>query len=103
MALANKLQHLEKYAELPPRIKITELRDERGYQIVYCKRITTQHGPAIVIHFLNEGVKGSTFLPKRFVNYLSDEDIEEISTSSKFKFYCVGMIKRSPDIKIWKE
>lgn len=103
MALQDKLTSLEKFSELPPRVKISELRDERGYNIVFAKKINTQHGLAVVIHFMKDGVKVSTFLPKRFVDTLTDDDITEIDTSKSFKFYCVGMSGRSPDIKIWKE
>ena len=52
----------------------------RLYPIIHAKRINTKYGPTVLLSIRDSDEKlVEIFLPKRYANVVSDEDIEKIN------------------------
>ena len=64
-------------------ISISSLVINRLYPIVHVKRINTKYGPTVLLSLRNSDEKlVLIFLPKRYANVVSDEDMEKINSRS---------------------
>jgi len=65
-------------------INISELDTDKTYLIVSAKRITTNFGPTthLTIHDSDSAAALQIFLPKRYSEVISDDDIDKINKNS---------------------
>ena len=65
-------------------INIVELDTDKKYPILSAKRITTKFGPTahLTIHDSDSAAALQIFLPKRYTEVISDDDIDEINKNS---------------------
>ena len=63
-------------------ININELHTDKKYPIVSAKRITTKFGQTthLTIHDSDSAAALEIFLPKRYSEVISDDDIDKIRT-----------------------
>ena len=98
--LLDELSALEKY-EGPPKFSCKDLTAAEGYPIVSMKRMDTKFGPAVVAEIVMPGGEaGITFLPQRFVDNLTNTQIEKINKGG-YKMRCSGMTGRSTNIQFF--
>jgi len=66
-------------------VNISSLILNRPYPIVRAKRINTKYGPTVLpsIRDVDEKLV-DIFLPKRYANVVSDEDLEKINSRSVY-------------------
>ncbi|XP_054260671.1 uncharacterized protein LOC129003999 [Macrosteles quadrilineatus] len=104
MALAAKLNTLEKGPYLP-KIDVSALTNKEGYSIVAGRAVNTKYGASIVldIHVPEKSADFCIFLPKRFSEALSSDELKEIAESKAYRVQYLGMSGNSPNIKIWKQ
>ena len=74
-------------------IRIDTLEIDRGYPVVYARRLKTQYGETVLLTLqMGEGeqnVRG--YMPKRYAECFVDTDIEEINNSIKqYKLFYRG-------------
>lgn len=91
------LAGLEKY-EGPPKYSCKELTHPEGYPITAMRRMDTKYGASIVAEIIMPGGEAAvTFLPQRFVDNLTNSQIE-LFNSGNFKMKCTGMTGRSINV-----
>lgn len=84
------------------RLKLDTLTDEAGY-FVKSARIfhNLTYGLSIIVTVLVDGEEMVGFLPKRYANYFTPEQVDLLG-SGIHKIRCVGMVYNSPNLKISK-
>ncbi|KAG8265450.1 hypothetical protein J6590_094429, partial [Homalodisca vitripennis] len=104
MDLSSKLTSLEKQGEIQPKISIKELTRKSGYKILEARKVHTKFDRmAVMLVIEQDGSKTAvTFLPARFERCLNEEDLQEMTTSKKFRVRCSGSNGLSADVRIWK-
>jgi len=65
-------------------INISELDTDKKYPIISAKRITTKFGPTVLltIHDSDSAAALQIFLPKRYSEVISDDDIDKRNKNS---------------------
>lgn len=104
MSLASKLKFLQK-GEDTQKYSIKELVDPAGYSILSLRRVDTRFNhPAILVEIeLENEEKAVTFLPNRFVEELTDEDLKTITEAKSYRLRCLDPSGVSPEVLIWDE
>ena len=66
-------------------ISINSLIMNRPYPIVQAKRVNTMYGPTVLLSLRDSNEKlVQIFLPKRYANVVTDEDMEKINSRSMY-------------------
>jgi len=74
-------------------IRIDTLEIDRGYPVVYARRLNTQYGETILLTLqMGEGEQNvRVYMPKRYAECFADTDIEKINNSVKlYKLFYRG-------------
>lgn len=70
-------------------VRISSLDADRRYEIRHAEKVTTKFGPSVALEIKESPFNIlKVFLPKRYTNCFSDEDISEIN-SQRVKLYLV--------------
>jgi len=103
MSLTSKLNTLHEAAEETPKIPIKELTSKAGYRIVAARRVETRFRTASILLEIDREEDGPaiTFLPNRFVNTLTEEDLSEITEAGDYRVCCTDSSGNSPSVRIW--
>lgn len=103
MSLTYKLTTLHEAAEEIPKVSIRELTSKAGYSIVAARRVETRFKtPSILLEIdREEDGPAITFLPNRFVNTLTDEDLSDITDAGDYRVCCTDSSGNSPSVRIW--
>lgn len=103
MDLSAKLAVCEVAAPSIPSIPVRDLLEPA--KIVGARRVPTRFNrPAIMLEVvLTGGERRVTFLPARFDNVISDEDLAVMAASKDFSVKCTGVVGRSPSVSIFKQ
>jgi len=98
--LLEQLSALEVHSE-PEKVSCRDLTAPEGYPILSVKRVSSRFGAAIAVDIVMPGGETAvTFLPHRFVNKLTDLQIEQLNKGG-FRLRCSGMTGRSINVKIY--
>lgn len=98
--MLQELATLEVY-DGPSKVPCKDLTAAEGYPINSMKRTETKYGPSIMIEIvMPEGETAITFLPRRFVDQLTNQQIDRFNKGG-FKIRCTGMTGRSPNVKFF--
>ena len=63
-------------------VRIDTLEIDRGYRVVFARRLTTQYGETVLLTLQKEGEQNvRVYMPKRYAECFEDTDIEEINNS----------------------
>jgi hypothetical protein len=95
MSLAQKFVE----ASACPTVKIWSLDAEKPYQITHAQRVGTQFGPTVLLTIQESelGLK-KLFLPRRYSEVITDEDIERFNQGKLSLIYndvCVCVSRRT--------
>ena len=73
-------------------VRIDTLEIDRGYPVVFARRLTTQYGETILLTLqMGDGGNIRIYMPKRYAEYFEDTDIEDINNSVKlYKLFYRG-------------
>jgi hypothetical protein len=64
-------------------MSVDSLQTDRPYSIIRAERIATRYGPSVVLSLLDSLDRViRVFIPKRFYSSFSDENIDQINSSS---------------------
>ncbi|KAG8328868.1 hypothetical protein J6590_099783 [Homalodisca vitripennis] len=93
MELSTKLSSLEKHGEPTPKMAIKELTRKAGYRILEAKKVDTKFDRKAVMLLVEvDSTKTAvTFLPVRFEKTLDDSDLQEMTSSKRYKVRCTGV------------
>ncbi|KAG8319603.1 hypothetical protein J6590_088389 [Homalodisca vitripennis] len=93
MELSLKLSSLEKHGEPTPKMAIKELTRKAGYRILEAKKVDTKFDRKAVMLLVEvDSTKTAvTFLPVRFEKTLDDSDLQEMTSSKRYKVRCTGV------------
>jgi hypothetical protein len=98
--LMEDLAALEEYKG-PPKVSCKDLTAAEGYPITSLKRMDSRFGASIVAEITMPGGEPAiTFLPQRFVDQLTNAQIEVINKGG-FRMRSTGMTGRSINLKIY--
>lgn len=98
--MLEELAALEKYVG-PQKYSCKDLTAVEGYPITSMQRKDTKFGPAIVAEItMPGGETGITFLPQRFVDQLTNHQIDTFNKGG-FKLRCTGMSGRSINLQFF--
>ena len=62
-------------------LTIGSLRPDQQYPVVHAERVNTRYGPSVLLAILeNSASSVKVFLPRRYGEVVSDEDIEDINS-----------------------
>ncbi|KAG8265206.1 hypothetical protein J6590_078924 [Homalodisca vitripennis] len=93
MELSTKLSSLEKHGEPTPKMAIKELTRKAGYRILEAKKVDTKFDRKAVMLLVEvDSTKTAvTFLPVRFEKTLDDSDLQEMTSSKRYKVRCTDV------------
>jgi len=75
----------------------------RPYPIVCGKRINTKYRPTVLLSIRDVDEKlVDIFVPKRYHNFFSDDDLEKINSSSVYLNLCIKAFANPPDPTCWR-
>ncbi|KAG8251775.1 hypothetical protein J6590_030557 [Homalodisca vitripennis] len=94
MELSTKLSSLEKHGEPTPKMAIKELTRKAGYRILEAKKVDTKFDRKAVMLLVEvDSTKTAvTFLPVRFEKTLDDSDLQEMTSSKRYKMLRFGNV-----------
>lgn len=101
MDLSRKLAELEVGQPLP-KVSIKDLTKPSGYKILSAKRVGTRFNRDCImleVEINSNGDSAITFLPKRFVDELSSEDLDMLGNGG-FSVRATGQVGESPNVLI---
>jgi len=65
-------------------VSLGSLEPDRAYPIVHAKRVTTRYGQSVLVAIMDSTSSSmKVFLPRRYGDVVSDEDLEAIKTSTQ--------------------
>ena len=65
-------------------VRLDTLEIDRGYPVLFARRLTTQYGETVLLTLQKEGEQNvRVYMPNRYAECLEDTDIEEINNSVK--------------------
>lgn len=96
-SLTSKMQGLQKVPNLPI-ISTRDLTHPEGYKVLDCRRVETRFGVSLVCELqMPDTSRAVTYLPSRFHNELSDDDLQELK-GDNWRVRATGMTGRSVDL-----
>lgn len=100
-SLGSKLLGLQRVPNLPV-VSSRDLSHPDGYKVLDCRRVETRFGVSIVCEILMpDDSRAVTYLPSRFHQELSDEDLMELRVDG-WRVRATGMTGRSVDLLFYK-
>jgi len=82
-------------------INIIELDRDKKYPIVSAKRFTTKFGPTSLLT-IHDSDSLNIFLPKRYSEVISDDDIDKINKNSISLNLIYKTRVQNPDLTCWQ-
>jgi hypothetical protein len=101
MDLDAKLLNCEEATNIP-KIHIKELI--LPAKIMAARKVQTKfnHAAILLEVITADGERRVTFLPARFLNTLTNEDLEQLTQTKRYSVKCTGTVGKSPNVLIFK-